>query len=120
MNDFNQDPNNPEAGAAQPAPNQAPPPYQAPPTYAAEPALHVPSLIVGIIAIVLSFTTGIGGVILGIIGIVLARKNKLTHKTTIGFVLSLVGLIIGAIVFIIALAALAVVGAMGLGLMSLM
>ena len=82
---------------------QAPPPgYQQTP-----PPMHTTTLTLGILAIILAFLTGIGGVVLGIIGMVLAKKNKLTHNTTPGFVLSLIGLIFGAISFIVFLAMLA-------------
>ena len=121
----------PQYQAPQPEFQQAPPPYQAPPAYQAppvygqpmynaEPQLHVPSLIVGIVALILAFTTGFGGLILGIVGVILAKKAKETHKTTIGFVLSLIGLIIGAIVTIIFIVAIAFLGAVGFGLAGLL
>jgi len=88
---------------------QAPPPqYQAPPPpqygqpqYAAELPLHVPSLIIGILALVFAIFTGFVGLILGIVGVVIAKKNKHAYKTSVGFGLSLAGLIIGAIVTVI-------------------
>ena len=63
---------------------------------------HKPSLILGIVSIAsLWFTLGISGVVLGIIGIVLARKNRQTHSTNTGFVLCLISLIIGGIILMI-------------------
>ena len=97
---------------------QAPPPY-AQPVYGAEKPLHVPSLIVGILAIVFAFIFGPVGLVLSIVGMVMAKRNKATHKTTVGFVLSVVGLIISIIMTIIWVVAIAFIGAMGLGLMSL-
>lgn len=64
------------------------------------------SLVCGIVAIVFWFfgVTAIGSVILGIVGIVLAASAKKAGfhggLQTAGFVLSLLGLIFGAIFFI--------------------
>jgi len=88
--------------------------------YAAEPPLHIPSLVIGIIALILAFTTGFGGLILGIIGVILSKKAKYEYKTGVGFGLSLAGLIIGAIYTIIIIIALAVVGYMGIGFLSML
>ncbi|MCL2111175.1 MAG: hypothetical protein FWH32_02770 [Clostridiales bacterium] len=101
-----------------------PPPYQPPPQYQApmyaEPPLHVPSLVVGILALVFALTTGFVGLILGIVGVVMAKKAKNEYKTGVGFGLSLAGLIIGAIITIIFIATFALLGSMGLGLMGLL
>lgn len=64
------------------------------------------SLVCGIIAVVCWFfgITTIGSLILGIIGLVLASKAKkegyVGGMRTAGFVLSLIGVIVGAIVLI--------------------
>lgn len=74
------------------------------------------SLVLGIIAVVLWFfgMTSILSVILGIIGLILAGNAKkagfVGGTQTAGFVLSLIGLIGGAITF---LACVACVGALG-------
>jgi len=81
--------------------------------------LHIPSLILGILGIVFAFVFGIIGLVLSIIGMVMAKKNKATHKTTAGFALSIVGLILSIIMTIVWVVAIALIGAMGLGLMAL-
>lgn len=74
------------------------------------------SLVLGIISVVLWFfgVTSIGSVILGIIGLVSAGNSKKAGYNggtrTAGFVLSLIGLIGGGIVFI---SCVACVGALG-------
>ena len=61
--------------------------------------LCVQSLILGIAAVVGSFPTlGIAGIVCGIVGIVLARKYRFTHRTRAGFILSLIGLILGVVI----------------------
>ena len=109
------------AEAAPEADFQAPPPPQyGQPQYAAELPLHVPSLIIGILALVFAIFTGFVGLILGIVGVVIAKKNKHAYKTSVGFGLSLAGLIIGAIVTVILIVVVAIVGAaIGFGLMGL-
>jgi len=63
---------------------------------------HTPSLILGIVSIVsLWFTFGVSGVVLGIIGIVLARNNRQAYNTNAGFVLCLISLIIGGIFLVV-------------------
>ena len=80
---------------------QAPPPQYGQPVYGAEKPTHTPSLVLGIIAIIgLWFTAGILGIVCGIIGMVMAQKAKYTHKTTVGFVLSIIALIIGVLALI--------------------
>ena len=109
----------PQYGAPPPPPQYgAPPPqYGAPPpygqpVYVVELPTHMPSLILGIVALVgLWFTIGLAGVICGGIGIGMARKAKLEYKTTAGFVMSLIGLIIGIIVLLVWVAIFAVAGA---------
>jgi len=98
---------------------QAPPPYGQP-LYAAEKPMHIPSLILGIIALItLWFTIGISGIIFGAIGMSLAKKASATHKATAGRVLSLIGLILGIIILVIMIVAIAILGAAGLSLMAL-
>ena len=64
--------------------------------------LYIPSLILGIAALAsLWFTIGISGVVCGIIGIIISRKNKYQYNTSAGFVLNLIALIIGSIFLII-------------------
>lgn len=64
------------------------------------------SLVCGIISVVFWFfgVTAIGSLILGIVGLILAASAKKAGFTgglqTAGFVLSLIGLIFGAIIFI--------------------
>ena len=75
------------------------------------------SLVCGIIAVVCWFfgVTTIGSLILGIIGLILASKAKKEGFSggtrTAGFILSLIGVIVGAIVFI---ACVVVIGALGM------
>ncbi|MCL1896496.1 MAG: hypothetical protein FWG03_08120 [Clostridiales bacterium] len=69
--------------------------------------LHIPSLVLGIIALTTTWVTfGITGIILGIIGIALSRRAKYEYRTTVGFVLSLVALIISVIILIVCIIAL--------------
>jgi len=84
-----------------------------------EKPLHVPSLILGILGIIFAFIFGPVGLVLSIVGMVMAKKNKATHRTTAGFAISIVGLILGIIFTIIWVVAIAFIGAMGLGLMAL-
>ena len=104
MSDY-QDPNQPQA---------PPPPGQ--PMYAPEKPTHTPSLILGILALVTPwFTAGVGGIICGIIGMVLAKKAADAYKTTVGKILSIIGLIIGIVVLIATIAMVALgLAAMGL------
>lgn len=63
---------------------------------------HIPSLVLGIIAIAsLWFTCGISGLVCGIIGVNLANKNRQNYNSKIGFVLSLVALIISVLVLFV-------------------
>ena len=64
--------------------------------------LHIPSLIMGILAIAsFWFTFGISGIVCGIIGMNLARKNRYEYKSSAGFVLSLISVIISIIILTI-------------------
>ena len=94
------------------------PQYQQYPQYPQHPQkmpTHVPSLVIGIVAIVtLWFTIGFTGIVLGIIGIVLARRARISHNSKAGFRLSLASLIIGALLLAAAfLGLLAYIGAIG-------
>ncbi len=77
----------------------------------------VASLILGIISVVLWFFgyTAIGSLVLGIIGLVLASVAKKAGNTsgmrTAGFVLSLIGVIGGGIVFVACVACAGCIGA---------
>ena len=77
------------------------------------------SMVCGIISVVLWFfgMTAIGSVILGVIGLVLAGNAKKAGYTggsqTAGFVLSLIGLIGGGIVFIACVGCVGTLGTLG-------
>ena len=55
---------------------------------------YTAGLVVGILSIPCGLLIAISGWILGIVGIVINSKNKATHNTTAGFVLSIVGLVL--------------------------
>ena len=64
--------------------------------------IHIPSLVMGIVAIAtLWFTFGVSGVVCGVIGIVLARKARTEYRTSAGFGLSLVALVISSVLLTI-------------------
>jgi len=63
--------------------------------------LHIPSLLVGIGSLALAFFTGFGGIALGIVGLVLARRAKEKYMSVTGHMLSLTGLTVGIAVSII-------------------
>lgn len=79
----------------------------------------VASLVLGIIGVVLWFfgVSSIGSVLLGIIGLVLASSSKkagfVGGVRTAGFVLSLISLIGGALIFIACVACVGALGAAG-------
>lgn len=54
--------------------------------------IYVAGLVLGILSIIFTFTSLIIGGILGIVGINLNVKNKRIKKTTLGLVLSIIGL----------------------------
>ncbi|MDR1795923.1 MAG: hypothetical protein LBR44_00525 [Clostridiales Family XIII bacterium] len=58
--------------------------------------LGLVSLVGGIVTV--AFTLGLVGIVCGIIGIVVARKNAARYKTTAGCVLSIIGIILCAII----------------------
>ncbi len=75
-----------------------------------------PSLVLGIVSIVAAFCYGIGGVICGIIGLILANKDRKLYRENpelytassystlnAGRITSLIGLILGAVFMIIGL-----------------
>ncbi|MCC8196806.1 MAG: hypothetical protein LIO49_08455 [Ruminococcus sp.] len=78
------------------------------------------SLVVGIIGVVLWFFgySSILSVILGIVGLVLASSSKKSGfdggTRTAGFVLSLISLIGGALVFVACVACAGIIGALGM------
>ena len=81
-------------------------------------SLATASMVLGIVGLVFTFfINGVVGVILGIIGLVLAGKAKQQgfegSTRTAGFVMSLISVIAGALAFVLALACVATIGAMG-------
>ena len=68
--------------------------------------IHIPSLLVGLGSLALAFFTGFGGIALGIVGLILARKAKEKYMSVTGHMLSLIGLTVGIAVSIIMLLAL--------------
>lgn len=54
--------------------------------------IYVAGLVLGFLSIIFTFTSLIIGGILGIVGINLNVKNKRIKKTTLGLVLSIIGL----------------------------
>ena len=57
-------------------------------------SIYTPGLVLGILSIPCGIWIAISGWILGIVGIILNVKNKNTHKTTAGLVLSIIGLVL--------------------------
>jgi len=53
-----------------------------------------------VIAILTCWAAGIPSIPLGVIGLVLAVKNKAGYNTKPGFILSLIGLALGCLVFV--------------------
>lgn len=58
---------------------------------------YTAGLIVGILSIPCGLLIAISGWILGIVGIVINRSHKETEKTTAGFVLSIIGLVLSVL-----------------------
>lgn len=54
---------------------------------------YTAGLVVGILSIPCGWVLAISGWILGIVGIVLNLKKKTEYKTTVGLVLSIIGLV---------------------------
>ena len=70
--------------------------------YSVKKPVHIPSLVLGIVAIAsLWFTFGVSGLVCGIIGINLAQKRKFEYNSNPGFVLNIVSLSISIIFLII-------------------
>lgn len=83
--------------------------------------LATASMVLGIVGLVFTFfINGLIGLILGIIGLVLASKSKqqgfVGPIRTAGFVMSLISVIVGVLAFVLVLACAATIGAMGLSL----
>lgn len=58
-------------------------------------------LILGVLGIILSFSTPILGIVLGIVGVVTSKNSLKYHKITkVAFILSLVAIIISILMFI--------------------
>ena len=74
--------------------------YQQPPPqyiYIQPKPIHTASIVLGILSLCFLWL-GIGGMVLGIIGVALARKaKKNNYNSQVGFGISLVGMIIGII-----------------------
>ena len=62
--------------------------------------VYIPSIVLGIIAIALCWLFGIVSVVLGALGIMLSIRNKDACNMAPGLVLSLIGLILGVIMFV--------------------
>jgi len=65
--------------------------------------IHIPSLLVGLGSLALAFFTGFGGIALGIVGLILARRAREKYMSVTGHMLSFIGLIVGIVVSIIML-----------------
>ena len=83
--------------------------------------LATASMVLGIVGLVFTFfINGLIGLILGIIGLVLAGKAKQQgfegSMRTAGFIMSLISVIAGVLMFILALACVATLGAIGMSL----
>ena len=98
MNDF--DPNTEAAPPSTANIDPVAPEYQQPPPqyiYIQPKPLHTASIVLGILSLCFLWV-GIGGMVLGIIGVALARKAKRNnYNSQVGFGISLVGMIIGII-----------------------
>lgn len=84
-------------------------------------SLATASMVLGIVGLVFTFfINGLIGLILGIIGLVLAGKAKQQgfegSMRTAGFIMSLISVIAGVLMFILALACVATIGVIGMGL----
>jgi len=66
--------------------------------------LHVPSLLVGLAALALAFFTGYGGIALGIVGLILARRAREKYASATGHMFSFIALIVGAFMTLIIIA----------------
>ncbi|WP_130868747.1 hypothetical protein [Intestinimonas massiliensis (ex Afouda et al. 2020)] len=82
-------------------------------------SLATASMVLGIVGLVFTFfINGLIGLILGIIGLVLAGKAKQQgfegSMRTAGFVMSLISVIAGVLMFVLALACVATIGAIGM------
>ena len=62
--------------------------------------VYMPSLILGIIAIATFWFIGFTSILLGAIGLALTRGRKEAYRTMPGFILSLVGLALGVVMFV--------------------
>jgi len=62
---------------------------------------YIPSIVLGVIAVVTCWAFGISSMALGIIGMALAIANRFTHSTAAGFIISAIGMILGVSVFMV-------------------
>ncbi len=82
--------------------------------------LAIASLVLGILSVVLWFfgVTSVGSLVLGIVGLILASiaksQGNRSGMRTAGFILSLIGVIVGAIIFIACVACAGLIGAAAL------
>lgn len=58
---------------------------------------YTAGLVVGILSIPCGLIIAISGWILGIVGIVMNSKNKATHNTKAGLILSIIGLVLSVL-----------------------
>jgi len=59
--------------------------------------VHTASLVLGILSLVFALLIAVAGEVLGIIGIVLARRNRKEKNTKAALVCSIVGLVLSVI-----------------------
>ncbi len=72
------------------------------PTEGGKRPLHVPALVLGIVALVMGAFSPLVAYICGIIGLVFAIRKRRTHRTVMALVLCIAGLIVGVVSNVIA------------------